>query len=78
VEYYSCQGYFDEIKQECLKMYVNGMSFRAIERTTGVNHNTIINWVKKAASPLPNAPEYSDIPEIAQVDDKKTFVGKKK
>ena len=32
MEYYSSQGYSDEIKQQCLKMYVNGMGFRAIER----------------------------------------------
>ncbi len=43
VEYYSCVGYSDEIKQQCLKMYVNGTGFRAIERQTGVNHNTVIN-----------------------------------
>ena len=78
VESYSCQGYADEIKQQCLKMYVNGMGFRAIERITGVNHNTVINWVKKAASPLPDAPAYSEIPEITQIDELQTFVGKKK
>ncbi len=26
------KGYSDEIKQECLRSYVNGMGFRAIER----------------------------------------------
>ncbi len=61
MESYYSQGYSDEIKQQCLKMYVNGIGFRAIERTTGINHNTIINWVKKAASLLADAPEYSDI-----------------
>ncbi|GAX41149.1 insertion element protein [Tolypothrix sp. NIES-4075] len=59
-------------------MYVNGMGFRAIERQTGVNHNTVMNWVKLVAAPLPDAPEYSEIPEIAQVDELETFVGKKK
>lgn len=44
----------------------------------GVNHNTIINWVKLAATPLPDAPEYEEIPEIAQVDELQTFVGSKK
>ena len=37
-------------------MYVNGLEFWAIERITGVNHNTIIRWVKKSAEHLPNAP----------------------
>lgn len=59
-------------------MYVNGTGFRAIERQTGVNHNTVINWVKQAATPLPDAPDYPEIPEIAQVDEIETFVGKKK
>ena len=42
--YQTHQGYAPEIKQECLKMYVNGMGFRAIERIKGVHHTTIINW----------------------------------
>ncbi len=28
-------------------MYVNGNSFRAIERITKVNHNTVIRWVRQ-------------------------------
>ena len=63
VESYSPKGYPDEIKRRCLSMYVNGTGFRAIERQTGVNHNTVINWVKQAASPLSDAPQYSEIPE---------------
>ncbi len=59
-------------------LYVNGNGFRAIERTTGVNHNTVIRWVRKTAYPLPNAPEVSEIPEIAEIDQLQTFVGKKK
>ena len=54
------------------------MGFRAIERVTGVNHNTVINWVKLADSNLPTAPEAQEIPEITQVDLLETFVGKKK
>jgi transposase-like protein len=40
-------GYSDEFKRECLKMYVNGMGLRAIERVKGVHHTTVITWVKK-------------------------------
>jgi transposase-like protein len=39
------KGYSEEVKGECLKMYVNGMGFRAIERIKGVHHTSIINWV---------------------------------
>ena len=50
-------------------MYVNGLGFRAIERVTGVNHNTVIRWVRKSALSLPNAPEVAEIPEITEIDE---------
>ena len=59
-------------------MYVNGSGFRAIERVKKVHHTTVINWVKKLGNTLPNAPEYDEIPEITQIDELETFVGKKK
>jgi AcrR family transcriptional regulator len=43
---YVDRGYPPEIRQQCLDLRQQGLSFRAIERQTGVNHNTVINWVK--------------------------------
>ena len=43
IEQYTKRGYPKEIKENCLKMYVNGLGFRAIERVTRVNHNTVIS-----------------------------------
>ena len=43
------------------------MRFRGIERVTGINHNTIINWVRMAAQALPDVPELDEIPEITPV-----------
>jgi insertion element IS1 protein InsB len=34
-------------------LYLNGSGFRAIERITKVNHNTVILTVKQAANQLP-------------------------
>lgn len=45
----SARGYPPEIKQQCLALHQQGMSFRAIERQTGVSHNTVINWVAAAS-----------------------------
>jgi insertion element IS1 protein InsB len=45
---YSSTGYSLKIKDLCLTMYINGLGFRAIERITGVNHNTVIRWVRKS------------------------------
>lgn len=78
IESYSPKGYSEGTKAQCLTMYVNGMGFRAIERVTGVNHNTIINWVKGATKNLATAPEHQETPEITQVDELESFVGKKK
>jgi IS1 family transposase len=78
IDSYEQQGYSEEIRSECLEMYVNGSGFRAIERVKKVHHTTIINWVKKAGKSLPNSPDYDEIPEITQVDELETFVGKKK
>jgi AcrR family transcriptional regulator len=43
---YTPRGYPPETKQQCLELHRQGLSFRAIERRTGVSHNTVINWVK--------------------------------
>jgi len=75
---YTQVGYPPEVKQLCIKMYLNGLGFRAIERITGINHNSVIGWVKQTAQQLPEAPPAEVIPEATQVDELQTFVGKKK
>jgi transposase-like protein len=72
------QGYSEDIKQECLKMYVNGLGFRAIERVKGVHHTTVIYWVKQLGEQLPDVPEENEIPEVGELDELETFVGAKK
>lgn len=44
-EYQHC-GYSDDVKHNYLKMYVNAMFFRGIERITGVSRTTIMVVVK--------------------------------
>ena len=78
IESYSKRGYSDEIKKQCLTMYVNGNSFRAIARQTGVNHNTVILWVKKAAEPLTNAPQHCPKNIVTKIDKLETMSRQKK
>jgi transposase-like protein len=78
IDSYEKQGYSEEIKHECLEMYLNGLGFRAIERVKKVHHTTIITWVKKIGNELPNSSDRDEIPEVTQVDELQTFVGKKK
>ena len=62
----------------CLRMYVNGMGFRGIERVTGVHHTTVITWVEQVGELLPDAYDPDTIPEVGELDELETFVGAKK
>jgi IS1 family transposase len=70
------RGYPSEVKQLCIKMYLNGMGFRAIERVTEIHHTTIIDWVREAEAQLPE--DEARPPEVAELDELQTFVGSKK
>ena len=68
-------GYSHDVKKICLRMYLNGMAFRAIERVTGIHHTTIINWVRKSGEDL--SEDESANPKVAQLDELQTYVGRK-
>ena len=72
------RGYSDAFKQGCLKMYVNGMGLRGIERVKGVHHTTVILWIKQVGGLLPEAYEPDTIPQVGKLDELQTFVGSKK
>ncbi len=77
-DYEPSKTYSNEIKEECIRMYLNGMGFRAIERVKGVHHTTIISWVKQLGQNFPDAPPIEEIPEVGELDELETFVGSKK
>lgn len=67
IESYDQEGYTEDIKSECLEMYVNGSGFRAIERVKKVHHTTVINWVREVGSALEDTPYTSEIPEVTLI-----------
>ena len=69
-------GYSSDVKELCVKMSLNGMGFRAIERVTGISHNTVLNWVRLAEAQI--CDDNYEIPETAQIDELQTFIGSKK
>ncbi len=71
-------GYTDEFKRECLKMYVNGIGFRGIERVKGVHPTTVIPWVKPIGEWLPDTDDPDVPPDVGELDALETFVGSKK
>lgn len=76
--YESHRGYSEDIKRECLKMHVNGMGFRGIQRVKGVHHTTVIHWLKQVGGQLPDSYNPDITPEVGELDELETFVGSKK
>ena len=73
------QMYSNEMRQQAVKMYADGAGFRQVARHLGVDHVTIMNWVKAHADQLPNAPLPEDDPlHIVEMDELYTYVGRKK
>jgi insertion element IS1 protein InsB len=58
IDVYSERGYPQKVKKPWLHLYLEGNGFRRIERLTGVDHNTVINWVKNARNSLSTEADY--------------------
>ena len=43
---------------KALQLYLEGVSYREIERLLGVSHVSVMNWVKKYAVRAPRQPDY--------------------
>ena len=72
------QGYDEQMRQQAVKLYSEGMNFRRIARHLGVSHQSVINWVNAYAGQLPRqAPQPQDV-GVVELDELYTFVGKKK
>jgi transposase-like protein len=48
LETYRKTPYSEEVKQHCLALYAQGLSFRKIERLTQIHHTTIAHWFHQA------------------------------
>lgn len=57
----------DDVKQLCIRMYLNGKELRGIERITDIHHTTVMDWIKEAGLNLPNVPEIDEEPEITDL-----------
>lgn len=74
---YEPRGYSDDIKQLCRKMYLNGMGVRGISRVREISHVTILNWIEQSGERLPDSYDPKPSPEVGELDELETFVGKK-
>jgi len=46
LESYRPWRYSDDVRQLCIKMYLNGMGLRGIERVTNIHHTTVMHWIR--------------------------------
>jgi transposase len=70
-------GYGDELRQQAVKLYIDGMNFRRIARQLAVHHQSVINWINAHIASLPAAPLPYGVTIIEQ-DELFTFIGEKK
>lgn len=73
------QRYDETMRRQAVQFYVDGMSYRKIARHLGVDHVTVINWVKARVDQLPPAPLPAETPlHVVEMDELFTFVREKK
>lgn len=73
------QYYSDELRQQAVRLYADGLGFRQVGRHLGVDHVTVMNWIKAHTDQLPAAPVPDEKPlHIVEMDELYTFIGKKK
>ena len=70
-------GYDESVRQQAVRMYLEGMGFRRIGRLLGVHHTSVINWVNAQAQATPDAP-VPEVVETVEMDELYTFIGEKK
>jgi transposase len=71
------RGYPAYIRQQALRMYVDGLNLRRIGRHLGLHHRTVSLWVQAYAASLPEPPVPEEVAE-AEMDELFTFIGDKK
>jgi transposase-like protein len=71
------QGYPDQLRQQALRFYVDGMSLRRIGRHLGIDHKTVGHWAKDYAAQLETASVPKEV-NNAEMDELFTFIGSKK
>ncbi len=77
------QGHGAATHEQAVRLYLEGMSQRAIGRLLGVVHQSVANWVAAHAAPLPadssdHSPPDEEGEGTVEVDELATFIGGKK
>jgi transposase-like protein len=72
-------GYERSVRQQAIRLVLDGNSQRQAARQVGVSHGTVANWFKEYADALPDdLPGPEEQIEVAEQDELFTFIGHKK
>jgi len=72
------QGYPEQVRQQAVKLYVDGMNLRRIVRHLGVVHQTVSNWMAAYATLLPEQPPQPETTTVIEQAELYTFIETKK
>ena len=68
-----------EKRVECLKLYLEGVGFRGIERLTGVSHVSVIKWVRELGERIEAMrPQSGGEVNVMELDEMWHFVKKRR
>ena len=72
-------GHKESVRQQAVKMYLDGINQRRIARQLGVSQGSVSNWARAYANQLPASAAKPEAPvAVAELDELFTFVGEKK
>ena len=74
----SSPGYPAAVREQAVRLYVDGLGLRQIARQLGVVHQTVANWVAAHADRLPDPPTPPQPVAVVEQDELFTFIGTKK
>lgn len=67
-----------ETRLKAIKLYLEGVGFRGIERLTDVHHTTVMKWVKHLAEEIDRLkPEIKGSIQTVEIDEMWHFIQKK-
>ena len=71
-------GYPEEVRQQAVRLYLEGTNFRRIGRLLSVNHQSVVNWINAYHQQLPPTKQSLFKPETVELDELYSFIGTKK
>ena len=70
--------YSEEVKNQAIKLYMEGNSGRAVGRILGISKNTCLYWIKKYAKRIEEKTHSNERVKVIEMDELYSFIERKK